>query len=223
MNSFWTGFEKQAGIFQRIADKAKGFLTDQQYLYHGTSHPRAKKILNQGILPDVKGGISFYNTANKGLAFATKDKDVAAGYAKAQEARDKAGRVVAAAKLLQKKYKAFIPEKVDTILNSVLNRKWRGSAKGAISAALVANPFGNKGHVHRIAVPKPIFKEVSKPSPRIQEAVDRGKATESQSRKDGRGELMSKAVGKLLEKTLSNAYKHDVVFPGGIPKRYISS
>lgn len=85
MGSFTDGFEKQAGIIQRLVDKAKGLVTGKKYLYHGTSMSNLESIKKQGLkagLPSRPSQMGISGIpGHEGKLFMATDKNVAKEYA----------------------------------------------------------------------------------------------------------------------------------------------
>lgn len=220
MSAFWVGFEKRAGLFQRIADKARSAITGTQRVYHGTSASRANEILNKGLKPNAKGGISHALPAsaeksvadmNKGLVFTTKDKGTAKSYAKQQtglELVDKLHKTLRDYSDYKKKFygKGEWTGNVASVLDEI------PALKAMAAQHYVRIPFAPGGKVLKMDLPADLLKSRSVPNPEA--ALRLEQATKSPVSK-------VPILGRLLKYDATAPFKHDVAIKGKIDPKFI--
>lgn len=137
----------------------EGNLTGRTTYYHGSTADVAKKIKNVGIVPGGSKGIidslgnSHFKNANKDLAFATKSKHQAFGYANQADVISKGefnpyNRTGTAKKAARDYLKSFSPLHKDPRISTVNIPTWKDSVKKNITdnPELKANPFMSDAH-----------------------------------------------------------------------------
>ena len=151
--------EKRAGMIQRGIDKLKGLMTGNAYLYHGTTHGNAAKILKEGLRPNAGLGAtptSFIDSSTKGLVFTSDDKGIARSYARTEylnkKLKELSGKI--APKEGYDQGKLSIKMKINHIRKSIASSLANDDARAPIAQALGSILPIKSGKVLRIAIPK---------------------------------------------------------------------
>lgn len=215
MSGFKAGFEKtaitkEAGLFRRTLNKLKRLVTGNEYLYHGTSSKRARKISKEGILPDRSGGVwgvqkgmaelgdkvglgipglSGNKESHQGISFATKEPSVAKSYAQRQELMERLGRASAFLRKTEAKHGKTLPKwirgPIREGLKGELSRKFRPVFRKMLADTLANTPVLSsmlpKGHTFELAVPKEQLKKMQVADPYKKVIADRYKAAIKES------------------------------------------
>ena len=223
---FTTGFEKTAGLFQRLKDRVVGAFTDKDIVYHGTSSKRGAKILKEGIQPNQKRGISdlvgtadgrgTLSSLNKGKTFTTKDKDIAKIYAAQAEGLEKGRRFLAFAR----KNRKFIPDgKFKNGLNNVLKLRNRKIAVHGLSQIYSNLPFVPKGSVMKATLPKSYAAAKATTNPEIQQFGRKvRRMVEDVTKKQLRPGTFTDSIVKRISRY---PFEHDVVLKGSVLPTYL--
>jgi len=92
------GFSDELVKIAGVRDALRVALTGRVPVYHGTSVGKAKKILQEGIAPDIGGGISEHlitaSSVNKGLGFSALSPGVAQTYATQQRGLERGEELI---------------------------------------------------------------------------------------------------------------------------------
>lgn len=157
VDAFNAELEKIAGKREAL----KVLLTGRVPIYHGTSKRNARSILDQGLRPQGSRGITTHfpevAAAEQGLAFGTRNREVARVYARQASGLDKGDKLK---RLVPERYRKAVHRLVDKHAPTSEMEELGHKAVSLTPARVLQLTGLSRGRVVRADVPRRVLSQV---------------------------------------------------------------